>query len=483
MAKAILLVSLLLGALPAFPQDGAAIRQLLAQQQFDAALKSVDAALKTQPANARLWVMRGAALYGLKRTRESLTAYRKALQIDPKFMGALQATAQIEYSIKDANARGTLDRILALDPASEPAHAMRGVTAFEAHDCATAAQHFDRSVQLVERKKDALLQYGYCLVQLNRAADAAPVFRKALAFDAADSSARLNLALALAAADRPAEAIDALQPLAQAEVPDADVLGLLGELYRANQQPEQAIAAFRRGIAIYPKEERLYIGLAALCSYYSSGDLGLEILEVGLKNIPASARLFAMRGVLYSQMGRREKSLADFQRASDLSPGEQVGSTGMALSLLQEGRIDEAIGETRKQLAGHPNEAGALFMLAQALLRKGAHAGDAEFAEAQSALEKSVGLDAQSDQAHALLGKVYQELGKTAPAIRELETARRLNSANRVALYQLMLAYGTAGREQDAAALQEQLKGMIEKEREQDLQRSRIRLMKVPDAR
>ncbi len=459
------------------------ILQALSQKQFGTALQAIDASLKSTPSDARLWMLRGAALYGLGRPKESLAAYRKAIQLQPRLMPALQAAAQIEYSTRDPNAPKTLAAILALDPRNQVAHAMSGVLAFEAQDCTAAVSHFEKAVPQVEQQKGSLQQYGYCLLQLNRATEAASIFQRLLSMGETDSKVRLNLVLSLAAANRPAEAIQALQPMAQASVPDADVLGLLGELYRANQQTEDAIAAFRRGIELYPKEERLYIGLAALCSYYNSGELGLEILEIGLKNIPLSSRLYAMRGVLNSQMGRRESSIADFERASELSPGEHIGRTGLALTLLQEGRMDDLIQEARQQLRKNPNDSSSHFLLAQALLRKGAQKGDAAFAEAQSALERAVQIDPKFDQAWALLGKVSLDLGKHPLAIKELETALKLKSDNRVAIYQLMLAYEAAGRSQDATRMQERLKGTIEKEREEDLQRNRIRLMKTPAER
>jgi tetratricopeptide (TPR) repeat protein len=474
-------LALFLSCLALLSQTEDPIARALAQRQFDTALRSIDERLKSQPADARLWMMRGAALYGLRQPQASLSAYRKAIQLQPALMPALQAAAQLEYAAKDPNASKTLTQILTLDPKNQVAHAMSGVLAFEKQDCAAVVRHFASAMQQVERDKASLQQYGYCLLQLNRGADAAPVFQRLLEADPADARVRLNLVLALAGANRPVEAIDALKPLAEAEVPDADVLGLLGELYRANNQPEQAVAAFRRGIALYPKEERLYIGLAALCSFYSSGELGLEIADIGLKQLPSSSRLYAMRGVLHSQMGQREKSIADFERASQLSPGEGVGRTGLALSMLQEGRIDDVIRQSREQVRKDPRDPAGHFMLAQALVRKGVRPGEPAMAEAQASLQKAVQLSPQFDQARALLGKLYFDSGKNALAVKELEAALQTKPDNRVAIYQLMLAYGAAGREADAARMQEQMKAAIEKERQDDLRRSRVRLLKVPE--
>ena len=65
--------------------------------------------------------------------------------------------------------------------------------------------------------------------------------------------------------------------------------------------------------------------------------------------------------------------------------------------------------------------------------------------------------------------------GKHVLAVKELEAALQIKPGNRVAIYQLMLAYGAAGREADAARMQEQMKAAIEKERQDDLRRSRVR--------
>jgi len=465
------------------PQGGDPIVDLLSQKQFDSALRAIDERLKTNRSDARLWMLRGAALYGLRQPKSSLTSYRKAIQLRPNLMPALEAAAQLEYSTKDPNAARTLSKILSLDPKNQVAHAMSGVLAFEAHDCEGVVRQFEMALQQVDQQNVSLQQYGYCLLQLNRGSEAAPIFQRLVAGNAADWRARLNLVLSLAAANRPAEAIQVLQPLSEVSLPEADVLGLLGELYRANNQPEQAIAAFRRGIDLYPKEERLYIALAALCSYYSSVDLALEIVEIGLRNLPASSRLYAMHGVLQSQIGQRDKAAADFERASDLSPGERIGRTGLALTLLQEGRFDDLIREAREQLKKQPQDASSLFMLAQALLRKGAQRGDPAWTEARAALHRAIQISPQFDQARALLGKLYLDLGESAVAIRELEAALRIKPDNRVGIYQLMLAYEAAGRDTDSARMQERLRDIIEKERQDDLRRSQIRLIKIPDER
>src|SRR5215467_10978094 len=186
--KSLLVAAICLAASPlAKPQADDRILEALSQKQFGSALHAIDDRLKAAPSDARLWMLRGAALHGLRQPKESLASYRKAVQLQPDLMPALQAVAQLEYAAKDRNAGKTLARILTLDPKSQVAHAMAGVLAFEAHDCAGVIHHFGSAMQQVEREKVSLQQYGYCLLQLNHPADAATVFQRLLAADSGDS--------------------------------------------------------------------------------------------------------------------------------------------------------------------------------------------------------------------------------------------------------------------------------------------------------
>jgi cytochrome c-type biogenesis protein CcmH/NrfG len=121
--------------------------------------------------------------------------------------------------------------------------------------------------------------------------------------------------------------------------------------------------------------------------------------------------------------------------------------------MLQEGRIDDVIRQSREQIRKDPRDAAGHFMLAQALVRKGATPGEPAMAEAQASLQKAVQLSPQFDQARALLGKLYFDSGKHALAVKELEAALQIKPGNRVAIYQLMLAYGAAGVRADACGV------------------------------
>jgi cytochrome c-type biogenesis protein CcmH/NrfG len=137
----------------------------LSRGRFQEALAITDSLLRTHPRDARLWTTRGLALAGLKRTKEGLDSFDRALELDSSFLRALKAAAETAYRSRDSRARAYLDRLLRLESTNETAHAMSAVIAFEANDCRTAVAHFEQSRSQVDGNETASSQFGHCLLQ------------------------------------------------------------------------------------------------------------------------------------------------------------------------------------------------------------------------------------------------------------------------------------------------------------------------------
>lgn len=56
-----------------------------------------------QTRDFQLWTLKGISLQGVGQPKESLAAFRRALAVNPKFLPALQGTAQLEYQLQDPN--------------------------------------------------------------------------------------------------------------------------------------------------------------------------------------------------------------------------------------------------------------------------------------------------------------------------------------------------------------------------------------------
>src|SRR5579871_4450158 len=171
------------------------------------ALKLAQSELANHPADSRLLTLQGIALSRLGRDTEALTAYNNALRSAPDYLAALEGAAGLEYRAQSDRAVPLLERILIQRPNDETSHAMLAMYAFKERDCAKAVAHFRQAGAALASQIPAMQQYGSCLVQLNRASEAVPVFRDLMYRQPADQHARYNLAVVQFTAEQYSEAI------------------------------------------------------------------------------------------------------------------------------------------------------------------------------------------------------------------------------------------------------------------------------------
>jgi len=463
------------GALAAQPDD---LADALASRRFADVVHLADAKLKTQPNDTRALIARGVALEQLGRLPESLASFERALAIEPSSPAALKGAAEVAYRSKHPRAASLIQRVLAVDPANETAHAMAGVLAIEAGHCDTAVMHFERSESAIVANRSAAMQYGGCLLQLQRASDAARVFERLAHEQPGDAAAQYNLAVARLEAGQADAALAAVRSALALTPRDPEVLSVFASASAATGSVESAVTALRTAIELAPDREDYYLELAGLCLDHDAPELALEIVNAGLAHVPSSARLHTMRGAIHADRGELDDATRDFEQARSLSPDTLYGSVGLSLVLRQSDRIPEAIATLHEKLAARPSDATLNYLLADALLRSDPDPASAESREARAALERALAADPNLARAHGALGKLLFRAGEPEAAIRELSTAVTLEPNDRLALNQLVMVYRQVGRQADAEAAAAQLKALLTRERQEEVDRNRVRLVR-----
>jgi len=443
---------------------GDALSDALRAGRFEDAVTLADSLLKIQPEDARLWTGRGIALAQLKRERESLESFDKALQYAPTFLPALKAAAETGYRTRDTRTAGYLDHILALDPGNAIAHAMSGVLAFEAGDCRRSVDHFERARAETSDNPQAGPMYGACLVAVGRAGDAVGVFERLLARDPKSGKARFNLGYAQVLAHRDPDAVKTLEPLALAGNADAGALNLLASAEASSGHLEPAVAHLQEAIRKDPKDEKNYLDLASLCMKNESNETALYTVEAGLAKVPSSALLHTVRGILKAQQGHHDQAELEFDLANRLDPGRQYGAAGLGVLYTETRQAGRASAVLRARLHKSPNDGTLSFLLAQALVQEGAAPGSPEFLEAVKSLKDAIAAKPDPGKAHSLLGKLYAQSGNYAQAVEELRAAARYDPTDRMAFSQLAVSLRRLGRMEEAAAAVEGLKRIIAEE-------------------
>ena len=418
----------------------ASIESALRTRNFEQALQLLAPQLSQSPDNARLWIYKGIALAGLGRAPDAIEAYNKALKISPDNLAALEGAAELEYKAGSYRAVPLLNHILKLRPNDATTHAMLAVLSYNHHDCAEAAKHFRESSQLISSQPVALAQFGSCLMDQQQPNEALPIFEKILALSPGEAHARYNLAVVELAAQHSKDAVETLQPLLGTQPPDPDVLDLASAAYEDSGDTPRAVELLRQAIIANPQKIRYYLDFATLSFKHESFQVGVDVLNAGLAQLPKAAPLYIARGILYIQMGSYEKGQSDFEAANKLDPGQASASVAQGLALLQQSNLDQALETVRSQLKAHPQDAFLNYLKSEIITQKGATAGSPEFAEALAAASRAVQLRPDFSIARNSLANLYLKSGQGDLAAEQSRLVLRDNPSDQVAVYHLLLA-------------------------------------------
>jgi tetratricopeptide (TPR) repeat protein len=434
------------------------ITSALRAKSYQQSLELARTARRKWPKDVRVLVLEGMALNGLGRESEALARFGGALQISPDYVPALEAASEIEYKRGSAAAITHLERLLALRPGEATAHAMLAVLASKRGDCASAVGHFGESKSAIATQAEAQYGFGACLMKLKRPQEALAVFQGLVAAHPDDPHARYALALSLLDTMRTREAIEALRPLVEAKDPDPTALELTSTAHESMGETPKAVELLREAIVRDPGNVKLYLDFASLSFAHRSFQVGIDMIDAGLKRAPNAAPLYLARGVLHVQLAEFDQADRDFDRAQQLDPKQALGGVVRGLSQIQQNNLDQALVTVRAQLKDRPKDEFPYYVLAELLSKQGAQPGSTEFDEALHASLEAVRLKPDFTLARDVLSRLYLQAGETDRAIEQCRLALRDNPSDEMALYRLIRALQSRGGKDDAAEVRALLK-------------------------
>ena len=267
----------------------------------------------------------------------------------------------------------------------------------------------------------------------------------------------VNLSICYLGTGKYKQAIGELESLRRSGNTSTVVDNLLAQAYLGDGQTEPALRVFKEAATVAPEDEKLYAYMADACTDHQDYALGLRIAEMGLQQLPGSARLHYERALFLSRLGRFDEAKPEFSRAAQLAPGSYIGY----LSLVQKDLFEDKLADADRVLheaikAGH-REYDILSLLGSVLLVEGAVPGQPQFAEARTALEESARERPDYPDTQIALGKLYLRQGRFKDAATHLEIGRRFDPNNPSVYASLATAYNRLGEHDKAREISRQM--------------------------
>jgi tetratricopeptide (TPR) repeat protein len=457
------------------------IADALQNKEPEKALALLEPALLASPKNPQLWSMQGTAYAQEKRTKEALTSFHRALKIAPDYLPALHGAAQIEYDAGSFDAIPLIEHVTRMQPDDLISHGMLAVLEYQQGKYVEAVEQFEKSGSLFDTQPSALHAYAVCLVKLKRFNQAATIFEKTLALKPDDREERRLLAAIQIMAHQPADALNTLSPLMHEAAPDAATLELASTAYEAAKDTSQAVDTLRQAILLDPRNVNLYVDFANISYMHGSFQVGIDVINDGMSQLPTAAPLYFARGVLYVQLAQYGKAESDFEKAYDLDPNQSLSAAAQGLAAAQENDFDRALSKVQTSLRRRPDDPLLLYLQADILAEKHVDPGTPEFELAVRSAKRAIALQPTQGAAAGVLGKLYLQAGRYREAAIECRRALANDSKNQSAVYHLIQALRRTGTNHEIPDLLKQL-ALLRHQAEQD-ERDRYRYKLVdPDS-
>jgi tetratricopeptide (TPR) repeat protein len=450
------------------PQPAGSAAALIRDGKAAEAIPILEKQVVQSPADLRSRNLLGIALSSAGRRDEAVAEFRNILERDGAFLPALKNLAMVELQLgRDEDARGHFERAIQAAPSDLSLYFGMGQVEYRARHFAQAVAQFERSGDLYRQDPLTLIQYaescaragqtqkagaarfeaGLLLAEKQKYAEAAAQFAIAREQGADPYESGFNLTLAqLNAKDYPA-AVEAAKRVVTEGRATTDLYSLMARAHEAWGKTADAYEALRAATKLHPRDEAPYLELIALCVAHENYELSLEIADVALLANPSAYRVRMDRGVVLALGGRVEEAEKEFAKAAEAAGPDPLPGLARSIALMELGRASEAVTLLRR--LGRGNYL-VQWHLAEALIRSAPGPDEASSAEAMRALRRSIDLNPRVSRTHFLLGKL---LGQSDEAVKELESALRLEPDDVPSLYLLAQVYRKRGDAARASAL------------------------------
>jgi tetratricopeptide (TPR) repeat protein len=333
----------------------------------------------------------GGALVALGRHEEAITAYRKAVALDPRFAEAYN-------------------------------HLGRSLAAQGRHD--EAVESYRQAIALKPDDAEALGNLAAAYHQLKRYEEAIGYFEQALALQPGLAEAHNDIGNALVALERTEEAVERYRRALAITPQFADAHNNIGNALVILDRHREAVPHFMTSLAIKPDVFEILIGLGSALVHIERNEEAIANYQKALELRPESAETHWLLGGALEAAGRSEEAVAAHRRALAIQPEFAGAHNALGFSLVALGRLEEGRLAVERAIELAPATGHFHRNLAMA---KRFSEGDLQLEAMEALVRDPLPLDSEHRmELHFALGKAYADLHRQEDALRHLIEANAI---------------------------------------------------------
>ena len=331
--------------------------RIMATADYEEALRRFESTVDPSRPDALAIYRRGAALEGLGRTGQALSAYDEAIRVDPQGPLAYYGRAILLATRERAYIRAIadFDRVLALVPNSTTALQQRGNAYSQTGDQEHALADLDRAIALDPSDPRAYVYRGFVYQRKAMPDRALADFDAALKIEPRYLEALQARGAFHLEAGNTARAIRDFNEAISVSPHNAAAFFNRGYAYFLQKQYDLAILDY--GTAIYFESE-LGVAYSNRCLALAAANRNLvnalADCDHALKLLPADIDVRETRGFVFLKLGDPAIALSEYEAALRLDPNRPLALYGLGLAKIRMGRAVEGKADQDAAIALYP---------------------------------------------------------------------------------------------------------------------------------
>lgn len=418
------------GILKNFPKDNQAMTDkgllLLEQHKASEARDVLQAAVKADPQNVVALFALGESFQALGDAGQAETEWREAARVQPAYLPAERALAQLAISKKDFSGLAQIAKtVLEKAPNAADGYQLQAEVDAANNDATSAKEHLEKAISLNPRNSLFYVQLGQLHMALHQYADAEKTLNEALQIDPQQTMALQGLAQIYLSEKQPQKAMQLAQDTVAKFPQNGRAHLILGELAVAQNNLELAEPELTKAAQQLPNDVSVYSNLGSVQVSRNEIPQAEATYQSAVRNNPKDPGAYWLLATIQEKEKKTADAEQNYRKALELRPDFGIAANNLAYLMMENGEnIDQVITYAEIARRQMPNAPAVADTLGWAYYQKGTAGLAVEM------LQDAVKAVPNSGTYHYHLGMAYSKSGDRQRAKTELQKAMQLENTD-----------------------------------------------------